>query len=782
MSARSRRLLEMAKEKCSEVSLEYHVNDTDDIQNRNTVAERFQIEAGGVFKVINEDVMELVDDLKVPKETPNEQTYYVTPNELPEEILTEDTGDVGQILLGQEIITKETDKTIEIIIEEHESMNNLLVDQLTDQEPFLEENFHLQTIDNGDVHVESDLIEAAQIKSTDQSNGEEQTTDEYTEEQNEPGKESQENIEAEINVEPKQTKKRAKKHQVIQEEWKINVNKNRREKGLAYEGKVKADDSWKYNIKKPARLLSKPCQCSWGKRPCVVKCSTLTEEKRQIIFNYFWSLSWPEKKIYIRDLAKLECVKRRRGTEENSRRDYTIKYYLKLRNEYIRVCKKMFLGTLGMKETVVLNWLKQSLNIEDSPAVGRSQRVSEQRKKKFGDSQKRLLEFFNDLPKMESHYCRASSTKLYLDSIWHSKSDLYQFYKADFCTQHNLTPVSITTFFKCYEEMNLSIYKPKKDLCDICVAHSTNNISEEMYQLHQELKEEARIEKETDKKSEKGFIFTMDLQSVLLSPKSTVSAMYYKQKLVVHNFTLYNIKNADAFCFLWNETEGSVTANEFATIIVYFIETEILTKMKEKEDIILYSDGCTGQNRNSTLSNALLNLCMTHNITVIQKYLQKGHTQMEVDSMHSKIEKKLKNRAINVPADYVRVCKIARKHPNPFHVKYITHDFFKNFDCVKFYQSIRPGRSVGDATVTDIKALKYASSGEIQYKLRHTEEWQILNQRKKTLPRLMFIEIPNLYKERRKIKKEKFQHLQTLKSSLDVDYHQFYDSIPHDCD
>jgi hypothetical protein len=51
---------------------------------------------------------------------------------------------------------------------------------------------------------------------------------------------------------------------------------------------------------------------------------------------------------------------------------------------------------------------------------------------------------------------------------------------------------------------------------------------------------------------------------------------------------------------------------------------------------------------------------MTHKITIIQKYLLKWHTQMEVDSMHSCIEKKVRNFKVNIPADYVTLCQVAR--------------------------------------------------------------------------------------------------------------------------
>lgn len=83
------------------------------------------------------------------------------------------------------------------------------------------------------------------------------------------------------------------------------------------------------------------------------------------------------------------------------------------------------------------------------------------------------------------------------------------------------------------------------------------------------MKKEARMEKEPflfPCKMSENEIFTMDLQSVLLCPKSNVSSLYYKTKLIVHNFTVYDLKRKNGFCFLWNETEGGLSSNEFSSI------------------------------------------------------------------------------------------------------------------------------------------------------------------------------------------------------------------------
>jgi hypothetical protein len=77
----------------------------------------------------------------------------------------------------------------------------------------------------------------------------------------------------------------------------------------------------------------------------------------------------------------------------------------------------------------------------------------------------------------------------------------------------------------------------------------------------------------------------------------------------VHNFCGFNLNTKNGYCFLWNETEGGVTAEEFSSILVQLISTEIFAHGdKHNKKIIVYSDWCAAQNRNVTTANALTNL------------------------------------------------------------------------------------------------------------------------------------------------------------------------------
>lgn len=155
----------------------------------------------------------------------------------------------------------------------------------------------------------------------------------------------------------------------------------------------------------------------------------------------------------------------------------------------------MKLHLLIMKTTILDENIEDN-NLENS-SVNTMSRSRTERKSL-------LITFLDSLAKMESHYCRASTSKLYLEPIWHTKKALYDFYCKDFCEHHNTTPMSTTIFdltLELLEEKNISLFRPKKDAYDMCTAFETGNLSTEEKTLLDQMKIEARYEKETDKES-----------------------------------------------------------------------------------------------------------------------------------------------------------------------------------------------------------------------------------------------------------------------------------------
>ena len=113
--------------------------------------------------------------------------------------------------------------------------------------------------------------------------------------------------------------------------------------------------------------------------------------------------------------------------------------------------------------------------------------------------------------------------------------------------------------------------------------------------------------------------------------------MFFRTKLNVHNFSYYNLRTRAVSNYLWHETDGNLDADNFTTIQIRHLDNEINVDSNITH-IIQWSDGCGYQNRNKVLSSALLSLAHKKQITITQKYLEKGHTYMKVDTAHQKIE------------------------------------------------------------------------------------------------------------------------------------------------
>ncbi|CAH1105623.1 unnamed protein product [Psylliodes chrysocephalus] len=98
------------------------------------------------------------------------------------------------------------------------------------------------------------------------------------------------------------------------------------------------------------------------------------------------------------------------------------------------------------------------------------------------------------------------------------------------------------------EDVENNNKEKKKCLCKgrcIILQNKKNREFGRAYQSKK--KEEARSEKGGDKLFENDVVLTVDLQSVLLAPKAKVTLVYYKTKLAVHNYTLYDIKSNDGY-------------------------------------------------------------------------------------------------------------------------------------------------------------------------------------------------------------------------------------------
>ncbi|CAG9828697.1 unnamed protein product [Diabrotica balteata] len=141
----------------------------------------------------------------------------------------------------------------------------------------------------------------------------------------------------------------------------------------------------------------------------------------------------------------------------------------------------MFLQTLGIGEWSVQNWIGQG---EQNIAV---QTKNSSRKGKISEDKAFLIQFLETIPKMESHYCRKDTNKLYLDTQWTCVNELYKFYTNE-CVGAKIAKLYNTTFRQELDKQRIALFKAKKDQCDTCTGHSTGKKNDEQFQQHLEKK------------------------------------------------------------------------------------------------------------------------------------------------------------------------------------------------------------------------------------------------------------------------------------------------------
>ena len=209
------------------------------------------------------------------------------------------------------------------------------------------------------------------------------------------------------------------------------------------------------------------------------------------------------------------------------------------------------------------------------------------------------------------------------------------------CKEENVQPVSEKVYRQVFcSEYNYSFHRPKKEACQTCNAYEEKTKSGRLtqddeieYHSHIERKNKARAEKEKDKmkaKVDKSFYAaTFDREAVLPTPCSNVSQIYYKRKLNTYNLTFFSLADKKGTCYVWDESNGQRGLSEIGTCVIKHINS----LPSNMEQVTLYSDYCSGQNRNQFLAAGLLYTVNTNpNIKVIeQKFLESGHTHMECD-------------------------------------------------------------------------------------------------------------------------------------------------------
>lgn len=563
---------------------------------------------------------------------------------------------------------------------------------------------------------------------------------------------------------------------------------------------------WKRNVRRRNRLSGLPYISQKGKEiaerkmghvncsKCTYQCDKkVSSVERTEIFTTYWQLQDYKRQ---RDFI-CQHVKSSKPRRSSGHKSITYEYFFSVRNEKVRVCRTFFLKTLGIgKKTVHLAVGRKNAGIFASDdSRGKQQSVN----KTPSESIEMVRKHIESFPKMQSHYIREQSKKEYLSVDLNIKK-MWLLY-CEMCKTKGVKAVTEKKYRDIFcEEYNLSFFKPKKDQCSTCTLYDSLKMRqlldtpiEKEYQEHQERKLKSREEKEKDKekaKEDKDFhAATFDLQAVLSAPCCLVGELYYKRKLSCYNLSFYSLGDKNGTCYLWDETQGGRGSCEIATCLQIYINS-VTSRCSTVKEITLYSDTCGGQNRNQFMVAGLLHIVnQDGSLDIInQKFFERGHSQMESDSIHSSIETAKKNTSVYVPSQWNTIISVARRN-NPYVVVPLKFTDFKDFKelAKKFCPNMKSTTSNTRVNWLKIKWIQVRRSHPksifvgTNFDERNLQEIEVQAvTRQKGRPRHWPEALTPLYSRKLPISSSKKADLLSLCSSgiIPQEFHQYYRKIP----
>ena len=204
---------------------------------------------------------------------------------------------------------------------------------------------------------------------------------------------------------------------------------------------------------------------------CKFKCSlNISEKDRSDIFKEFWSINDNEKMNFFAKTTTQETKKSpRRGP--SSRRHRSLTYCLPVNDQNVRVCKMFYLTTLDINHKRVCTYHNSKHTMGGTPEHlkwGKSANNVVPQEIKDG-----IRVHINSIPRVESHYCRATTNKEYVAPGFYI-SLLYEKY-VEKCNETGWTPGKIHIYRQIFNsEFNIAFHVPKKDRCDVCEAIKVN--------------------------------------------------------------------------------------------------------------------------------------------------------------------------------------------------------------------------------------------------------------------------------------------------------------------
>lgn len=362
---------------------------------------------------------------------------------------------------------------------------------------------------------------------------------------------------------------------------------------------------------------------------------------------FYSNVGKTEQDCYITRLLTPCSPERTTRTQESARkreRQFSCNYYLfNKKKKLVKICMNLFLKVFSLGR----GRLRHICKIVHEGRVVKENRGGNRKKQQFEARRESVKKFIEKLPAKESHYNRSKCKRIYLDANL-SISKLHGFYNA--AVENNYLKVEYSFFRSIFNnDFNIGFSSPTTDACSLCVLLKNQIKFEKDAAKRNNLMLQKRIHTlranafyTLIKESPEGSIsFCFDLQQILPLPKTPIQECFYARQINFYNLCIVGINSKNPNFYCWTENQSGKGCIEIGSaLLCYLNNLEISHNVTQ---LRLFSDGCSGQNKNSYVIFLLMYWLVKKSPKTLQDiqitFPVRGHSFLPADRVFGRVEK-----------------------------------------------------------------------------------------------------------------------------------------------
>ena len=558
------------------------------------------------------------------------------------------------------------------------------------------------------------------------------------------------------------------------------------------------------NIKVKAKVFN-----PIGNTCCSRKCVTLiTEDERREIFTKFWQLgSHSVQTAFIAGCIEQRPVATQRVHDHStslpvrnqSRRThfgkcYSRQFTLSTSERCVKVCKFVFLNTLGISDGRMNRILANKRNNGGVAQGDRRGKYCHSKQKIPSDKVAGVEAHIRSFPVNVSHYTRSHSEARQYLSPNLSINAMYRLYVQK-CEEDGSEPVKGSMYRHIFNtKFNLSFHSPWKDTCKKCdslkiaTEAETDSCKRKAlateHELHLRKAECVRnlLQMETHTSSVSSYeAFSFDLQKVFSLPSLTAGEAFYCRQLSMYNLGIHSLSTGKVTMNVWHEGIASRGPDEIASCLLLYCQHLAAAGVKV---LSAYSDSCGGQNRNKKMALMWLYICQKYNFDEItHRFMISGHSFLPNDADFGVIERsKPKSSEIFTLEQWCKLIETCCKK-NPYEVVRMTAEHFCSSSCLTENMSVRSFSETGEKVKwMSIQCLQVRKTEPTKlyykYSVQPDVDYSCINLAKSGRRfRITDAQLMPLYAQPRVLSAAKAADIRKLLKFVPPIHHSFYEAI-----